>query len=127
MMPTPKMSDDAHSHFETPQDMWEYFFQEYNAQFWHDNEHKCYGKDCPERPPPRQPTLGWAEVARDIEVPAVSGFHPASVIKKGTTVRINMVSRFGDLGITPNLEQPNGYITRVSPTPENLTNCRLIR
>ncbi len=35
-------------------------------------------------------------------------------IKKGTLVRIVMVSRFGDVGITPDLEAVSGYVARVS-------------
>ncbi len=35
-------------------------------------------------------------------------------IKKGTLVRIVMVSRFGDVGITPYLEDCIGYVARVS-------------
>ena len=32
---------------------------------------------------------------------------------KGTTVKIVMVSRFGDVGITPNLNAETGYLLRV--------------
>lgn len=35
-------------------------------------------------------------------------------LKKGTLVRIVMVSRFGDVGITPDLEDSIGYVARVS-------------
>ena len=35
-------------------------------------------------------------------------------IKKDTLVRIVMVSRFGDVGITPFLEDSHGYVARVS-------------
>lgn len=35
-------------------------------------------------------------------------------LKKGTLVRIVMVSRFGDVGITPDLEDSHGYVARVS-------------
>jgi hypothetical protein len=31
----------------------------------------------------------------------------------GTLVRIVMVSRFGDVGITPNLDDSHGYVARV--------------
>jgi hypothetical protein len=34
---------------------------------------------------------------------------------KGTKVRIWMVSRFGDIGITDNLIDPKGYDARVDP------------
>ena len=32
---------------------------------------------------------------------------------KGTLVRIVMVSRFGDIGITPYLDDPIGYLARI--------------
>lgn len=35
-------------------------------------------------------------------------------MKEGTLVRIVMVSRFGDVGITPNLNDVVGYVARVS-------------
>lgn len=34
---------------------------------------------------------------------------------KGTRVKVVMVSRFGDCGITTDLEAENGYISRVPP------------
>lgn len=40
--------------------------------------------------------------------------------KKGFRVRVTMASRFGDVGITRNLEQSHGYYDRVAV--EQLTN-----
>jgi hypothetical protein len=43
-------------------------------------------------------------------------------VPKGTTVRIVMVSRFGDIGITDHLEKEYGYECRVDP--DRLENYR---
>lgn len=82
--------------------------------------------------PPIIDPEGYAEAARDI--PYSKGFDSFGLmslktphIKKGTTVRITMVSRFGDMGITPDLAEPHGYIVRMSPDDTFLTNCRLTR
>lgn len=45
-----------------------------------------------------------------------------STIPKGTTVKINMVSRFGDVGITTNFEEDVRYSARIYP--HLLTNFR---
>lgn len=45
----------------------------------------------------------------DNEGPVMSEF----IMEVGTLVRIVMVSRFGDVGITPNIEDFNGYVARV--------------
>lgn len=37
-------------------------------------------------------------------------------IKAGTPVKVVMVSRFGDCGITTDLKAENGYSTRVEPS-----------
>jgi hypothetical protein len=44
------------------------------------------------------------------------------VVKKGTPVKIVMVSRFGDVGITDNLKAEHGYHARV--TFDQLENLR---
>ena len=41
------------------------------------------------------------------------------VMAKGSKVKVVMCSRFGDVGITPNLDAEYGYIARVDP--EELT------
>lgn len=37
------------------------------------------------------------------------------IMKKGSLVKVVMCSRFGDVGITPNLDVTRGYIARVDP------------
>ena len=44
---------------------------------------------------------------------------------EGKTVKVVMASRFGDLGITDNLNAQNGYCVRV--LPEMLSNVRLTK
>ncbi len=47
-----------------------------------------------------------------------NGIHPVEentakhICKAGTKVRVWMVSRFGDVGVTDNLETPKGYDVR---------------
>lgn len=67
----------------------------------------------------------YAEMARDLVGPLLSGKEVD--LKAGTTVRIVMVSRLGDFGITTDLKAVNGYIVRVHPEDHYLTNCRLTR
>lgn len=106
-------------------DLWSALFQMYNARYWHVVSHRCSSDMCPEAPPRSESTEAYAELARDIEVVAIEGFRHAGVLSKGSTVRIVMVSRFGDLGITPHLNHVHGYLARVPPTEEFLVNCRL--
>lgn len=62
----------------------------------------------------------YAELAKDI------GEGPDKLMA-GTTVRILMVSRLGDMGITNRLDEQYGYLWRVQPGGEYLDNCRLTR
>ena len=57
----------------------------------------------------------------------VGGQHRTQVVEcpAGTTVRIVMVSRFGDFGITERLDTRHGYGARVMPDSGILTNCRM--
>lgn len=50
-----------------------------------------------------------------------------TVVPKGTTVRVVMASRLGDLGITQDLRATHGYEMRVKPGNGFLVNCRLTR
>ena len=45
--------------------------------------------------------------------------------KIGQRVKAVMFSRFGDIGITDNLEAENGYICRIHPFEDTLTNISL--
>lgn len=51
-------------------------------------------------------TKRFGEVNEDI-------FYDGKVIHKNTTVKITMMSRFGDVGINTNLNLDNGYQTRI--------------
>ena len=53
-------------------------------------------------PIPSPPPFVWAMVHDTVTIPA------------GSRVRVVMASRFGDVGITPNLEEVHGYVARVS-------------
>lgn len=63
----------------------------------------------------------YAKTTRDLEMNVWNGKHPVDknkdkhICKAGTKVKIWMVSRFGDVGITDNLENPIGYAARVDP------------
>lgn len=60
----------------------------------------------------------YAKTTRDVEMSVWNGIHPVNenttehICKAGTRVRVWMVSRFGDVGITDNLENPRGYDAR---------------
>lgn len=62
-----------------------------------------------------------ARVKQDCKMSVWNGIHPPEenttehVCKAGTRVRVWMVSRFGDVGITDNLDEPHGYDARVEP------------
>jgi len=59
-----------------------------------------------------------ATTKKDFEMSVWNGHHPVEknstthTCKAGTRVRIWMVSRFGDAGITDNLDNPHGYDCR---------------
>lgn len=72
-----------------------------------------------------------AETTQDIEMIVWNGRHPVEdnqtshICPKGTRVRVWMVSRFGDVGITDNLVNPRGYDVRVDPDIY-LTNLEIV-
>lgn len=96
----------------TEQELWEHLFDAKCEHRWSD-------------------MTGYAEMAKD--GPAIKYDLSVSregerlTIPAGTTVKIVMVSRMGDLGVTPDLEAQNGYIARYIPGDGYLTNCRLER
>ncbi|MFA5366689.1 MAG: hypothetical protein WC333_02295 [Dehalococcoidia bacterium] len=59
-----------------------------------------------------------ARTKKDFEMHVWNGTHPVEknttehICKAGTKVRVWMVSRMGDLGITDNLKDPHGYDCR---------------
>jgi hypothetical protein len=70
---------------------------------------------------PREGEKGWynyeiyAKTTKDVEMSVWNGKSEPSVehiCKAGTRVRVWMVSRFGDAGITDNLIDPIGYNAR---------------
>lgn len=74
----------------------------------------------------------YAKTTRDIEMNVWNGSHPVEnntskhICKSGSRVRIWMVSRFGDVGITDNLENPNGYDARGLDADEDLIDYEFI-
>ena len=60
----------------------------------------------------------YARIKKDCEMNVWNGKHPVEenttshICKAGTKVRVWMVSRFGDIGITDNLDNPTGYDNR---------------
>jgi hypothetical protein len=76
----------------------------------------------------------YAELARDVTMQHYLGFWRdgrAAVAEKlvpaGTTVRVLMVSRLYDLGVTDRLDDATGYGFRGTPGQGWFTNCRLTR
>lgn len=59
-----------------------------------------------------------AKTTKDLEMSVWNGKHPVEenttkhFCKSGTKVRVWMVSKFGDVGVTDNLENPKGYDIR---------------
>lgn len=60
----------------------------------------------------------YAKTTKDVEMNVWNGNHPVDdnmtkhMCKSGTRVRVWAVSRFGDVGITDNIETPTGYDAR---------------
>jgi hypothetical protein len=50
-----------------------------------------------------------------------------SICPKGTRVRVWMVSRFGDVGVTDNIENPIGYNVRGLDADKDLTNYEIVK
>jgi hypothetical protein len=70
---------------------------------------------------------GFAEITRKLVLTDSYPAYTASIqinLEAGSTVRIVMVSRFGDFGITHDLNREHGYAMRTSPEDGLLTNCR---
>jgi hypothetical protein len=66
----------------------------------------------------------YAELAKDL---GMELWRYRERMKAGITVRIVMVSRLGDLGVTDQLGDQYGYIWRVQPGDGYLINCRLTK
>src|SRR3990167_679178 len=66
-------------------------------------------------------TFQWFQCRWEGNEPVMKAEH----VPAGTTVRIVMVSRFGDVGLSTRLDKEFGYGIRVEPTGEFLKNCRL--
>ena len=72
-------------------------------------------------------TMWWslritATLNRDVEMTVWNGKHPVDenttkhTCFQGTPMRVWMVSRFGDVGVTDNLDDPSGYDARIDPS-----------
>jgi hypothetical protein len=63
----------------------------------------------------------YGVLKRSVTMRTWNGRHPVEenstthVAAEGTKVRIWMVSRFGDIGVTDNLKDPYGYDARIDP------------
>jgi hypothetical protein len=74
-----------------------------------------------------------ADTTRDVEMSVWNGTHPVDdnmtkhICPAGTKVRIWMVSRFGDAGITDNLVDPKGYDARNIDVDKDLVNITLTK
>jgi len=74
----------------------------------------------------------YAKTTKDLEMNVWNGKHPVKenttkhICKKGTKVRVWMVSRFGDVGVTDNIENPNGYDVRGLDADVDLTDYEFL-
>lgn len=68
----------------------------------------------------------YGELSEDtvfVEYDSITGNRTDRTVPAGTTVRIVMASKFGDVGITDDLSKVNGYSRRLAP--EKLNNLRM--
>jgi len=72
----------------------------------------------------------YCAATKPIELHKWNGRHPVEeneeivTVLPGSTLKIVMVSRFGDCGLTDDLEAKNGYGTRVDIDSPLITNVR---
>lgn len=79
-----------------------------------------------------KPTHAYATITQPVILHKWNGSHYPSVeantekvqVPAGTTLKIVMVSRFGDCGLTDDLNAENGYNTRVDFDSDVLSNIR---
>lgn len=74
----------------------------------------------------------YAKTNKDLTMNVWNGQHPVEsnckehICKAGTRVRVWMVSRFGDVGVTDNLKNPKGYDVRGLDADVDLTDYEFI-
>lgn len=74
----------------------------------------------------------YAKTTKDLEMNIWNGKHPVEknttkrLCKAGTKVRVWMVSRFGDVGVTNKLINPNGYNVRGLDADIDLTDYEFL-
>jgi hypothetical protein len=74
----------------------------------------------------------YAKTTKDLEMNVWNGIHPVEqnttkhICKAGTKVMVWMVSRFGDVGVTDNLENPKGYDVRGLDADIDLTDYEFL-
>ena len=74
----------------------------------------------------------YAKTTKDLEMNVWNGTHPVEenttkhICKAGTKVRVWMLSRFGDVGVTDNLENPKGYDVRGLDADVDLTDYEFL-
>jgi hypothetical protein len=74
----------------------------------------------------------YAKTNKDLKMTSWNGIHPVCdnttehICKAGTRVRVWMVSRFGDVGVTDNLKNPIGYDIRGLDADEDLYDYEFI-
>lgn len=74
----------------------------------------------------------YAKTTKDLEMNVWNGMHPVEenttkhICKAGTKVRVWMVSRFGDVGVTDNLKNPKGYDVRGLDADIDLTDYEFL-
>jgi hypothetical protein len=75
----------------------------------------------------------YAKTTKDLEMSVWNGVHPVKentnkhICKAGTKVRVWMISRFGDVGVTDNLINPKGYDVRGLDADTDLTNYEFLQ
>jgi hypothetical protein len=75
-------------------------------------------------------TQAYVTTTQELELHKWNGVHPVeentTIIKipSGTILKIVMVSRFGDFGLTDDLKAVQGYLTRVGWEDDSITDIR---
>lgn len=75
-------------------------------------------------------THAYVTTTRELPMTHWNGLHPVDAnqttktIPTGSTLKIVMVSRFGDVGLTDDLDAVHGYGLRMEPDDDALTNLR---
>lgn len=81
----------------------------------------------------RSSTIAFCTSAEEVTLHKWNQRHPVKdntadvKVPAGTILKIVMISRFGDIGLTDDLEATHGYHLRVEPDSESIKDIRWVR